>query len=395
MVSINNKWIRGALPAVLIHISIGSVYAWSLFVKPISDYIGQSQAKVQFAFSLAIFFLGMSAAFGGKIVEKNIHKSSLISCLCFCSGLILTSFAIRYKQLPLIYLGYGCLMGVGLGTGYITPVKTLMLWFKENKGLATGISVCAFGFASSVASPIITYLTNKTTLPNTFIVLSCIYFVPMMIAHFIIKKPDGWVEVANKDDTFKVSSMWKQKEFVFIWIIIFINITCGLALISTASPIMVEHNINTKTIAIIVSIMGIFNGCGRLVFSAFSDKLKQRITIYKIILMLSISTSIITRLYTNTITIAISLAVISACYGAGFSCLPTLLSDIYDMKHISQIHGLSLTAWAIAGLVGNQISSITKSVTSSYNNVYFIICGMYSFALIFTFLIKTKELKKV
>ena len=139
----NDKWIRGALPAVLIHISIGSVYAWSLFVKPISDYIGQSQTKVQFAFSLAIFFLGMSAAFGGKIVEKNIHKSSLISCLCFCSGLILTSFAIRYKQLPLIYLGYGCLMGIGLGTGYITPVKTLMLWFKDNKGLATGISVCA------------------------------------------------------------------------------------------------------------------------------------------------------------------------------------------------------------------------------------------------------------
>lgn len=391
----NDKWIRGALPAVLIHISIGSVYAWSLFVKPISDYIGQSQTKVQFAFSLAIFFLGMSAAFGGKIVEKNIHKSSLISCLCFCSGLILTSFAIRYKQLPLIYLGYGCLMGIGLGTGYITPVKTLMLWFKDNKGLATGISVCAFGFASSVASPIITYLTNKTTLPNTFIILSCIYFVPMVIAHFIIKKPDGWVEINNKDDTFKVSSMWKQKEFVFIWIIVFINITCGLALISTASPIMVEHNINTKTIAIVVSIMGVFNGCGRLVFSAFSDKLKQRITIYKIILLLSISTSIITRLYTNTITIAVSLAVISACYGAGFSCLPTLLSDIYDMKHISQIHGLSLTAWAIAGLVGNQISSITKNITGSYNNVYFIIFGMYSFALIFTFLIKTKELKEV
>ena len=107
-----NKWIRGALPAVLIHISIGSVYAWSLFVKLISEHINKSQSLVQFAFSLAIFFLGMSAAFGGKIVEKNIHKSSLLSCLCFCSGLLLTALAIHLKSLALIYLGYGCLMGI-------------------------------------------------------------------------------------------------------------------------------------------------------------------------------------------------------------------------------------------------------------------------------------------
>ena len=145
-VKINNKWIRGALPAVLIHISIGSVYAWSLFVKPISQYINKSESSVQFAFSLAIFFLGMSAAFGGKIVEKNIKRSSLISCLCFCSGLLLTSIAIYLKSLFLVYIGYGVLMGIGLGVGYITPVKTLMLWFKEHKGLATGVSQCCMTY---------------------------------------------------------------------------------------------------------------------------------------------------------------------------------------------------------------------------------------------------------
>ena len=388
-----NKWVRGAIPAVLIHGAIGSVYAWSLFVKPISDYIGSSQSKTQFAFSLAIFFLGMSAAFGGNIVEKNIHKSSLISCICFCSGLLLTALAVYLKSLILMYIGYGCLMGIGLGTGYITPVKTLMLWFKDKKGLATGISVCAFGFASSIASPIITYLTNKVSLYVSFIILSCIYFVPMVIAHFIIKKPEGWQEETNNNSNFKLRNMWKQKTFCFIWLIIFINITCGLALISTASPIMTEKNINSKTIALIVSIMGIFNGCGRLVFSAFSDKLNKRITIYKIILALSIVTSIVTKLHTNTITIATSLIIISACYGAGFSCLPTLLSDIYDMKYISRIHGLSLTAWAIAGLVGNQISSITKNITGSYNNVYVIIFAMYVIAFIFTFFIKMNKQK--
>lgn len=375
-----NKWIRGALPAVLIHISIGSVYAWSLFVKLISDYIGQSQSKVQFAFSLAIFFLGMSAAFGGNIVEKNIKKSSLISCICFCTGLLLTAFAIYLKSLILIYLGYGCLMGIGLGTGYITPVKTLMIWFKDKKGLATGISVCAFGFASSVASPIITYLTNKFSLITTFIILSCIYFVPMIIAHFIIKKPNYWSEPSKDNDNFRLMSMWKKKEFIFLWLVIFINITCGLALISTASPIMNEQKFNTKLIAIVVSIMGIFNGCGRLVFSAFSDKLKNRITIYHIILSISMFITFFTLIVPNKITIPISLMLISACYGAGFSCLPTLLSDMYDMKYISRIHGLSLTAWAIAGLCGNQLSSLVHIITDSYINVYLILFVLYTLA---------------
>lgn len=121
----NNKWVRGALPAVCIHISIGSVYAWSLLVARISEHLGKPQSKVQFAFSLAIFFLGMSAAFGGKLVEKNIHKSSLISAFCFSSGLLITALAVYIKSLVLIYIGYGCIMGIGLGVGYITPVKVL------------------------------------------------------------------------------------------------------------------------------------------------------------------------------------------------------------------------------------------------------------------------------
>lgn len=375
MLKLNNKWIRGALPAVLIHISIGSVYAFSLFVKSISDYIGYSQGKVQFAFSLAIFFLGMSAAFGGRLVEKNIRRSSLISCICFCSGLLLTALAIKLKSLILVYLGYGCLMGIGLGVGYITPVKSLMLWFKENKGLATGISVCAFGFASSMASPIITYLLGHTTLYKTFCTLSFIYFIPMMIAHFIIKKPDGWKEAENND--FKMFSMFKDKKFVLIWFIIFLNISCGLALISIASPLLSELDVKTTTITIVISIMGIFNGAGRLIFSATSDKLKERADIYTVIASLSILFITLTDCIRLNICYIILLIVISACYGAGFSCLPTLLSDIYGMKNISKIHGLSLTAWGIAGLVGNQLSNLIKLFTHNYSNIITLLFVLY------------------
>lgn len=386
MARMNNKWIRGALPALFIHLSIGSVYAWSLFVEPIATYINATQSKVQFAFSLAIFFLGTSAAFGGSIVEKDIHKSSLISCICFCSGLLLTSFAISIKSLLLIYIGYGCLMGIGLGIGYITPIKTLMLWFKEQKGLATGIAVCAFGFASAIASPIITNLLSCTKLPTCFIILSAIYCLPMYIAHILIKKPEWYKENTTKN-SFNIKDLLYKPQFILIWFIIFINITCGLALISTASPIMTEQKIPLKIIAIAVSIMGIFNGTGRLLFSAVSDKLRNRATIYKIILLISIGVSVLTIIICNTITIPITLVIISACYGAGFSCLPSLLSDIFGMDNVSKIHGITLTAWGFAGLVGNQISGLVYSICNSYLPIFIVITILYIIALLLSLIL--------
>lgn len=386
----NNKWVRGAIPAVCIHISIGSVYAWSLLVSHISEYIDKPQSSVQFAFSLAIFFLGMSAAFGGKLVEKDIHKSSLISAFCFCSGLLMTSLAIYLKSLILIYIGYGCVMGVGLGVGYITPVKTLMLWFEKQKGLATGIAVCAFGFASSVASPIMTFLLNRLSLPSVFCVLAGMYLIPMLIASTLIKKPDWWHEETIKDDGFKLMFMWKDSKFRYIWLIIFINISCGLALISVASPIMNELKTNPKIITLVVSIMGIFNGAGRLVFSTVSDRFKNRTTIYFIILGLSIITTGMTFITGNNYMVYVTLCIISACYGAGFSCLPTLLSDIFGMDNISKIHGLSLTAWAIAGLVGNQVSSFTYHIKDSYLPVLIILTISYTLALLCNLKLTTK-----
>ncbi len=380
----HNKWKNGALPAVLLHGSIGSVYAWSLFVPYIAKLFNKSTSSIQFAFSLAIFFLGMSAAFMGKMVEKDIHKSSLISCLYFCGGLLITACAIQKQSLWLLYLGYGCFMGIGLGIGYITPVKTLMLWFKENKGFATGLSVCAFGFASSIASPIITFLVNRFNLPIVFMILSFIYFIPMILAHILLYKPSDWKE---PETTFSLKEL--DKNFIFIWFIIYLNINNGLAVIGTASSVLNELNISTSIIALIVSIMGVFNGVGRLVFSTVSDKLKRRKDIYFAILGLSIIVAV-SSLFIHKFTL-IALIVISACYGAGFSCLPSLLSDIYGMKNISKIHGLSLTAWAIAGLTGNQMAVLVKNISGSYINVFIVTTILYAIAIIFTICIKQKR----
>ena len=390
MARINNKWIRGAIPALLIHLSIGSVYAWSLFVESIANYINATQSSVQFAFSLAIFFLGMSAAFGGSIVEKDIHKSSLISCICFCSGLLLTAFAIYIKSLLLIYIGYGCLMGIGLGIGYITPIKTLMLWFKDQKGLATGIAVCAFGFASAIASPIITALLTNGNLPSCFIKLSLIYFLPMLIAHFLIKKPE-WYEENTTKSNFNIKALLHNSQFILIWFVFFLNIAAGLSLISTASNILKLSAISPMLISICISIMGIFNGIGRLIFSAISDRLKNRSSIYILISLISFIVTIKAFVIPQTISIPIILIIISACYGAGFSCLPSLLSDIFGMDNISKIHGITLTAWAVAGLVGNQISSIVFGIYQSYIPLFVVLTIIYMMQFILTIIINNKS----
>ena len=305
-------------------------------------------------------------------------------------GLLITALAVYIKSLLLIYIGYGCLMGIGLGIGYITPIKTLMLWFKEQKGIATGIAVCAFGFASGVASPIITSLMANMSLSDCFIALSAIYCLPMYVAHVLIKKPEWYKENTTKSN-FKIKTLFHYPQFVLIWLIIFINITCGLALISTASPIMTEQEMTSEFITIVISIMGIFNGIGRLIFSAISDKLRNRANIYKVILLISIAVSIITVMLADTITIPITLIVISACYGAGFSCLPSLLSDIFGMDNVSKIHGITLTAWGIAGLVGNQISGLVCSVCSSYLPIFIVITVLYVIALVLALVLVKKS----
>ncbi|MBO5977756.1 MAG: MFS transporter [Bacteroidales bacterium] len=168
---LNNKWLNGAIPALLIHCSIGTVYCWSLLKDAIAAQLGSSVASIEWAFSLAIFFLGMSAAFGGNLVEKNVKRSAFLSTICFTVGMIGTGFAILMASPVAVLLSYGVVMGIGLGIGYLTPVKTLMMWFSEHKGLATGIAITGFGLAKVIASPIIQYLLSVTSIYNLFFIL--------------------------------------------------------------------------------------------------------------------------------------------------------------------------------------------------------------------------------
>lgn len=392
----NNKWINGAIPALLLHLSVGSVYAWSLFVNSLSEYMNYSTGKIQFTFSLAIFFLGMSAAFGGKLVEKNIHKSSVIGMLCFIFGLLISALAIHLKSLWLLYLGYGCIGGVGLGITYLTPCKTLMLWFKDNKGLAMGLSVMGFGFASSIASPLITFLIRHVKLYNIFMILSIIYFVLMIIGCLLLKKPKEYENLdANNTNKFNYIKVIKEPFFVLSWLMFYLNIHCGLALIGIAAPILQNYNVSAIVIAAIISVMGVFNGAGRIIYSTISDFLNKRILIYLIIFILSIISVLLGMTCSTTVILAIMLCIISSTYGAGFSNIAPLLSDYFGIENISKIHGMILTAWALAGLTGNNMSVILFNIFNNYKFVFLVLLILYVISLICSFIIYKKYDNKI
>lgn len=410
-----NKWTRGAIPALLLHCSIGTVYCWSIFSQEIANYIGFSKGAVEWAFSFAIFFLGMSAAFLGNVVEKDIRKSSLIATICFALGMAGTGFFIQYGgahkgslvSLIGIYISYGLVMGVGLGTGYLSPIKTLMLWFEDRKGLGTGLSVMGFGAAKAIASPIMQRMENSPSIGiyNMFYILAAVYFVMMFAGHLLLKKPSTWQEPTGAENTHKAFDIIKSNPIMFagIWIMFYINITCGLALISQEKVIIKCVGLASYA-GILSSITAIFNAGGRLGFSAWSDKLKDRNTIFKLILLLSIVftalvifTGGIANRGENKIALAlvlILLFVVNAGYGGGFSNMPTLLSDRYGMGNISAIYGIMLSAWAIAGLTGNQMATWivnhfgeqieVKGVAmnpTGYQTVLYVTCVLYVVAL--------------
>ncbi len=375
-----NKWIRAAIPALLLHCSIGTVYCWSIFSQEIADYIGFSKGAVEWAFSLAIFFLGISAAFLGNVVEKDIHKSSLIAAICFSLGMVGTGGFIYYGGLHQgsavaligIYLCYGVIMGIGLGTGYLSPVKTLMLWFADRKGLATGLAVAGFGAAKAIASPIMQSMLQtmgESGIYKMFWILGLVYFAMMFVGHLLLKKPADWNEPQGEEKKNSIVAVLKSRKiinYIGIWLMFYINITCGLALLSQEKMIVKCIGL-AGIVGIISTVSAIFNAIGRLGFSALGDKMKDRNTIFKIIFIISIILTAVT-IFTGGIKngaqstplallVLVLLMFINAGYGGGFSNVPTLLSDHYGMSNISAIHGITLSAWAFAGLTGNQLAT--------------------------------------
>ena len=378
----NNKWMRGAIPALFLHSCIGSVYCWSLLKGNIAQEMGIEVSQIEFAFSLAIFFLGMSAALGGRFVEKAVKLSSLLSCLCFASGLLLSVLAIRMKSPVGFMLSYGCLMGIGLGLGYLSPVKTLMLWFNRHKGLATGIAISGFGLSKVLFSPFIEWCNVQYGVQVTLTSMACISIFFMLTAAILIRKPEGWVEKKDPFSFKEAFSIILNPTYIKIWIIFYLNITCGLAIISFEKNLALSVGISA--VGLLSSATAVFNTLGRFGYSSVSDFMRRKEHIYLIIFASSAMVSMASA-FTEVPYIVIAvimLCVINAGYGGGFSTLPTLLYSKFGMEKISTIHGFALSAWAWAGLSGNQLTNLIINIMGgSWQMVFCVLTVLYLISL--------------
>ncbi len=385
-----NKWARAALPALLIHCSIGTVYCWSSFSGALAAQLGTKPEALGWAFSLAIFCLGMAATFAGPLVERDIHKASLAAFLLFSAGLAGTGLCVQFaKTLGAgaasagVFLFYGAVMGAGVGIGYLCPVKTLMLWFQDNKGLATGIAIMGFGLAKAIASPLINALQQRLALHSIFYCMAVGYGALMLLGHLLLRKPAGWVEAAGAKATAATKEALGSKTFLGIWLLFYMNITCGLALISYEKPLLQLAGLSAGAVSGWQAATALANALGRLGFSAAGDRCKNRGDIYRAIFLLSALAAGTGFAFDGAagrgaVLVGVVLLVVNAGYGGGFSTLPALLASRFGMEQISRLHGLSLSAWALAGLSGNQLAAFVLRRGGSYANLLLVLTVLYA-----------------
>ena len=402
------RFTSSILPAFLLAVSVGQIYAFTNFSTEIARYLDPEnvevlQRKVQFAFSLGIFFLGMGAAFFGKIVEKNIRLSTVIGTSLFLSGLCVTGFGITAKSLPLVYLGYGFLVGLGTGIIYISPVKTMMLWFPEHKAIAAALPIISFGLGSTLSTIVykgfgcggpeslfvVRFLgffdyfnvdEGGLGIAKTFYAFAAFYAVPMAAATLLLKKPKVQVQSFGHgipELEFSYARLAKDTFFLRAWLFMFLNISAGLCLIPLAKQMMKTPAVGYSegTITAVIALCGLMNGGGRFLFAWWSDRLARRIDI--LLIILAISAGIMTLSIWPPM-IGLALLVINACYGAGFSVIPAILADHYGMTNISKIHGAVLSAWGFAGLAGNQASIFVDKHFGGYIAVVVMLIAAYS-----------------
>ncbi len=409
---VKNRWLI-ALAGVAIHLAIGSAYAWSVFTLPINELTGWTTAQISFAFSLAIFCLGTSAAFMGHFVEKQgPRRSGIVAAILFGVGVACTGFAVKFESLPLLYLTYGVIGGAGLGTGYVTPVSTMIRWFPDRRGLATGMAIMGFGFAALITGPIAQRLIGAVGVSNTFFILGISYFIVMFVASLYLEKPpagwkpEGFDETAQAKErkngiTRDLSQLTaneaiKTRRFWIMWLMLFINITCGIALVSVASPMAQEiTGMSAVAAATMVGVMGFFNGGGRFAWATLSDYI-GRPNVYTLFFVINVIAFIVLYFTKAPLLFMILIYIIMTVYGGGFATIPAYIGDMFGTKEVGAIHGYILTAWAMAGLAGPLILSFIYDATGKYSGTLFLFTIFCVIALILSLVIRIdiKRLQK-
>ncbi|SEM67908.1 L-lactate MFS transporter [Lihuaxuella thermophila] len=402
MQKVKNRWLIAAA-AVGIHISIGSVYAWSVFTKPLMKQFGWNTQQVSLTFSIAILILGLAAAFLGHYVEKHgPRKSGTLAAVFFGLGMLGSGLAVYLESLPLLYLFYGVLGGVGLGVGYITPVSSLVKWFPDRRGLATGLAIMGFGFAALIGGPVMARLIVSFGIAGTFLIMGIIYFLVMFAsAQYLSPPPEGWVpektgaarqtgaQPVNRDlSQLTANEAVKTRRFWYLWIMLFINVTCGIAILSVASPMAQEiAKLSPLAAASMVGLLGLFNGLGRIGWASLSDYIGRPNT-YTAFFVIQIVTYFLLPESTHALLFQILLFLILTCYGGGFASIPAYIGDLFGTKQLGAIHGYILTAWSAAGLAGPIFAAWVRDTTQSYVGTLYVFGMLFVVALAVSLLIR-------
>jgi MFS family permease len=371
--------------ALAIHLAIGQVYAFSVFKIPLTQLLGVGksapgdwkQTQIAWIFSLAIVILGLSAAAFGKWLEgAGPRKAMFAAAVCFALGFFISYIGVTSRQLWLLYVGYGVVGGTGLGLGYISPVSTLIKWFPDRPGLATGMAIMGFGGGAMIGSPLaiklMTYFRTPTNMGvgKTFLVMGTLYFVFMMFGVFTIRVPrDGWrpenwigpvkanamITTRNVD----VNVAFGTPQFWLLWVVLCTNVTAGIGIIEQASPMIQElfkGSIGPVAAGGFVGLLSLFNMAGRFFWSTVSDHIGRKPTYFVFLALGALLYFLLPRTgadHLNSIVLFVSTsAILLSMYGGGFATIPAYLRDMFGTHHVSAIHGRLLTAWSTAGVLG-------------------------------------------
>ncbi|MCE5277877.1 MAG: OFA family MFS transporter [Planctomycetaceae bacterium] len=397
---VGNRWLI-AIMGTLLQLCLGTVYAWSYFQKPLAKAYGWSNTEVMIAFSVAICFLGLAAAWGGiNLAKYGPRKLAMIGGALFGLGYLLGAAGLYWHSLWILWIGYGAIGGAGLGLGYVTPVATAAKWFPDKKGLITGMVIMGFGLGallmSKVLAPALFELTVKITGDSAghydllFAMLGGIFLVvTLIVASFLKNPPAGYVpagyapsasaSAANSLSDIKHESLWCvfSGRFGAMWAVFFCNIAAGISIISLQSPLI--QDLYRKTMAstlaglaeadattllagygaTLVAISSLFNGAGRFFWGGLSDRI-GRVQTFRIMLVTQIAAFAALMFTGNPWIFGALICYVLLCYGGGFGTMPSFVTDVFGPKMMAVVYGVILTAWSAAGIVGPMLFAAVK-----------------------------------
>jgi OFA family oxalate/formate antiporter-like MFS transporter len=400
---VKNRWLIAAA-GVCVHMSIGSIYAWSKLASMVEEQTSQGWNNQQIAtvFTIAIFALGISAAFMGKVVEKKGPRfTGTVAGIFFGTGVTLGGVALMMENLYLLYATYGAIGGIGLGMGYVTPVSTMVAWFPDRRGLATGLAIMGFGLGAALQIFLIKSVfpaMGITSLSTILLIMGPFYGILMVsVSQYLEKPAKGWLpagfnpeELAKKGKKIRkdlsnitANESLKTPRFYFLWSILFINITCGIALIAVANKMGVEVvKLSVGSAALLVILMSVFNAVGRIGWSSLSDVIGRPATYISFFVIQIIAFFYLTTFFgggevseMGKLAFQATFLIILTCYGGGFATVPAFIGDLFGTKELGAIHGYILTGWALAGITGPQIIAYLRDTTGSYQGALYWLIG--------------------